>query len=227
MKTFKNTLLALLMLTFSCQENLSELETAVKNDFIQNSVAGCNIDINGETGISCKYTSTGLYSISGLGSFNNPQISWSTSGTGILIPFGASNSTVQVTFKPTFNSGELTATVTDGSLTCSETITIDCKGSNGSGGGSTNCGQNDNLNIVENIEPCYPSQHPHGRYTLTGESSSNISWSVQNGTIFSSSGDYVVMKPTSIGGYTLTATITYPGGCKKTYSKNFYAESCL
>jgi hypothetical protein len=82
--------------------------------------------------------------------------------------------------------------------------------------------------IQEYIHPCYPSIHPHGRYgVLNADPTATYKWS---GTYVSfpggTSGSYVVLKPTSVGGYTVKVTVSKPGCPSVTGFANYYAAAC-
>lgn len=94
--------------------------------------------------------------------------------------------------------------------------------SSSSGGGSCPSG----FTISEYIHPCYPSTHPYGRASVS-PSGNGVVWSGLHIQILAGgTTEDVIFKPTSIGGYTLTATIDFGNGCVVTKSKNFYAYAC-
>lgn len=87
-----------------------------------------------------------------------------------------------------------------------------------------------NFSIIENLAPCIPSTHPYGRYATSNGTS--VNWSVSSGTtcLNCTTGSTAIVRPNSVGGFTLTASKSYTTGCgttgTTTVSQSFYAPSC-
>ena len=87
-----------------------------------------------------------------------------------------------------------------------------------------------NFSIVENLAPCIPCTHPYGRYATSN--STSVAWSVSSGTTCLScgTGTAAIVRPNSVGGFTLTASKSYTTGCGTSgvmnVSQSFDAPPC-
>jgi hypothetical protein len=177
-----------------------------------NGNGNCGIEAGIEEQISVGYpTPNGKYSLTYTGSSSN--VSWSVTNGTII----SSNGKYEVIVKANnLSSIILKATIQEGS--CIQTVTEDIMPIN-------NCATSITASIEEDVRPCYPSNNPHGWYTLEYTGTGNVSWSVNYGEILYISGSVQVqVKPSSALPFTLTATIT-EGACVKTFSRVIYPST--
>lgn len=92
------------------------------------------------------------------------------------------------------------------------------------GGGTTG-----DFNVIQQLDTCIPSTHPYARFTTN--SSTSVTWSVSpSATCISCGSSMAIVRPNSIGGYTVTASKTYTNGCGQTSvvtrSASGYATAC-
>ncbi|MBL4606028.1 MAG: hypothetical protein JKY02_10305 [Flavobacteriaceae bacterium] len=171
---------------------------------------GCDITASiNEVIPACYPSPNGKFSLTYSG--NSSNVIWSVNnGNGTILSQSGKNEVI--VRANNFSSFTLTATVTEGN--CTETFTQVITPCNG-------C--NITATIEEHIKPCYPSNHPHGRYALLyNGNSSNVTWSVDYGIILAQSGKYEVqVKPTTGLPFTLTATVI-EGLCIQTFNMVIY-----
>lgn len=177
-----------------------------------NGGGGCDITASINEEISACYPSpNGKFSLTYAG--NSSNVTWSVdNNNGTILSQSGKNEVIVKANN--FSSFTLTATVTEGN--CTETFSQVITPCN-------NCNASISATIVEDIRPCYPSNHPHGRYWLSyNGNSSNVTWSVDYGIILAQSGKYEVqVKPTTGLPFTLTATVV-EGLCVKNFNMVIY-----
>ncbi|MEL6863107.1 MAG: T9SS type A sorting domain-containing protein [Bacteroidota bacterium] len=85
------------------------------------------------------------------------------------------------------------------------------------------------FSIDEIFPACY---EPFSNLGFNSYAISNVtpgvtySWSMNNGSVFPSTGTFVTVSPNSLGWFTLTVTATNSCGATRTVSASFYAEEC-
>jgi hypothetical protein len=223
MKNFiKMLAFSFVLVLFSCseKENIMNEEKTVLSSQKLLKMAGCSgIEQVSISGNQVTYT----LPISG---YSNPVFQWSVSSINntMNIVGSSTSQSVVVSFDvANFQGGEIEVDVYESSnptgVHCGDVLTL----------GQGDCPIPDPCDgvtgtIVEDIEACYPASHPYGRYHLNyGGNNSDVTWSVNYGTITSQSGaSQVHVAAASLNPFTLTATINTPGGCVKSINKVIY-----
>ena len=158
-------------------------------------------------------TSNHTYTYEGI----NTNIAWSVSSNLQIV---SSNNT-SITVKRLASSGNAWITANfSGEQPCANSVTKSVT----FGGGST-----DNFNVIQQLDTCIPSMHPYARFTTSP--STSVTWSVSpSATCLSCGTSTAIVRPNSIGGYTVTASKTYTNGCGQTSvvtrSASAYAPAC-